>query len=254
MKAIVTAILFYLSAYSVTAAAAFDHDHTDLTKTLARVVVYKGDTSEVDYSALQKRPQDLIRYLKVVGRVPEKEYKTWTPEEQTAFLINAYNANTLQLVKDNFPITSIKKIAGDPWKMKFIRLFGRDYSLNELKNRLRGEHPDPKILFALNNAAVGSPRMRNEAYVANRLNDQLEDQLATFMRANNLPLDTDKKVLKLSAIFSELEADFTKAGTSLTKFVAPYVTQTPEIRSELEGGAYTVEFVDPDWNLNKLTK
>jgi hypothetical protein len=237
--------------------AAFDHEHTELTKALAKNVVYKDGGSEVNYGSLQKNPSDLIRYLKAIGKVTEKAFKEFTPDEQKAFLINSYNAFTLQLVKDNFPVPSIKKIQGPggPWKMKFIRLLGRDHNLDDLKQMLRRDHTDTRVFFALTSASVGSPRLRNEAYVATRLNEQLEDQMKVFLRDNAMNrLDTTRKVAQLSDVFNDIKEDFNKSGTTVTKFIAPYMSDDIKVRAELEGGTYAVEYLDPNWNLNKLSK
>lgn len=237
--------------------AAFDHEHVDFTQALSAIVVYKDNTAEVNYAALQRKPNSLIKYLKGIGKVTEKAFKEFSADEQKAFLINSYNAFTLQLLKDNFPVPSIQKIEapGGAFKIKFIRLFGREYNLNELKARIRKEFPDIRLNFALTSASVGGPRLRNEAYVGVRLNDQLEDQLKVFLRdtgANRL--DTTKKVAQVSSVFNDLQEDFTKTGTTVTKFIAPYISDDANVRTELEGGAYTVEYLDQNWNLNKLAK
>lgn len=236
---------------------AFDHDHPDLTQALGAVVVYKDNTSEVDYQALQRKPQVLLKYLKIIARVTPKEYGTFTPDQQKAFLINSYNAYMLQLLKDNYPVSSIQKIQvpGGPFKVRFVRLLGREFSLADLKQKLRTDFPDARLQFALTSASVGGPRLRNEAYVATRLNEQLDDQIKTFLKdpaANRL--DKENKVAHISSIFNEINEDLSKAGQTITKFIAPYLTDDAELRNEFESGAYKVEYLDQNWNLNKLAK
>lgn len=233
----------------------FDHEHSDLSKALTAIVVYRENSGSVKYKDLIKKPTDLINYLKQIGRVNEKDFKTWSEPDQIAFLINAYNANTLQLIKDYYPITTIKKVPGtkDARKMKFFRLFGRDMSLEFLETEyLRKNYSEPRYHFALNCAAVSCPRLRNEAYVGARLTSQLDDQVKTFLRdTNRNKIDVALKHLQLSPILQMVETDLRKDGITVSKWVAPYISDDESVRKELTEGKYKVSHLDYNWDLNK---
>lgn len=247
--------LFATSLFSSLSFAAFDQEHTNLTKALSSIVVYKENSGTVRYKDLIRKPADLINYFKDIGRVQEKDFKTWTEQEQIAFLINAYNAFTLQLIKDYYPITTIKKVPGtkDAMKMKFFRLFGRELSLDQLQNDyLRKNYSEPRYHFALNCAAVSCPRLRNEAYVGARLNEQLDDQVKTFVRDNaRNKIDVAAKNLELSPLFATFADDFKKNDMTLEKWIAPYISDDEAVRKELIEGKYKVSHLDYNWDLNK---
>ncbi len=234
---------------------AFDQEHTSLTKALSNVVVYKENSGSVKYKDLIKKPGDLINYLKDIGHVSEKDFKTWSEPNQIAFLINAYNANSLQLVKDYYPITTIKKVPGtkDAMKMKFFRLFGKEMSLESLENDyLRKNYSEPRYHFALNCATIACPRVRNEAYVGARLDEQLNDQVKTFSRdTSRNKIDVAEKNLQLSPVFESVESDLQKGGISIGKWVAPYISDDEAVRKELVEGKYKVSHLDYNWDLNK---
>lgn len=242
-------------------AQAYDHNHQDLTELLGKVVVYKGignAESQVDYKKLQKEPKLLNKYLKEMGKVPKKTFESWTKDQQKAFLINAYNAFTLKLVVDHYPVNSIKKIGGlfsTPWKMKFIRILGRaDVTLDQIEHKmLRKNYNEPRVHFAVNCASIGCPRLRNEAFTAEKLEAQLEEQTKLFMLdTTRNELDASNKVLRLSKIFDWFEEDFTKDGNTVSKFASKYMTEDPAIKAALVAGEYKVKHLSYDWDLNDL--
>lgn len=233
----------------------FDQEHSNMTLALSKVVAYKEYSGSVKYKDLIKKPTDLINYLKDIGRVSEKEFKTWNETNQIAFLINVYNANSLQLVKDYYPIATIKKVPGtkDAMKMRFFRLFGRDMSLDALQtNYLRKNYSEPRYHFALNCATVACPRLRNEAYVGARLSEQLDDQVKTFLRdTSRNKIDLQQKNLQLSPVLQTVAVDLQRDGITVGKWVAPYISDDEVVRKELTDGKYKVSHLDYDWDLNK---
>ena len=203
------ALLFIISMTFGLQATAFDHEHKDLTTLLGKVVSYSGvggAESKVDYKKLQKEPLLLNKYIKEMSQVSKKQFDSFSKTEQQAFLMNAYNAFTLKLVVDHYPVKSIKKIGGlfsSPWKMKFIRLLGKEMTLDEIEHEtLRKNYNEPRVHFAVNCASIGCPRLRNEAFVASRLDAQLEEQTKIFMRdTSRNKIDLKNKKLKISKIF-----------------------------------------------------
>lgn len=245
-----------MSLFTVsTVSAAWDHTYADFDNVLKEHVKITETGSTFAYAKLKRKPVQFIRYLKNASRVSEKEFNTFSREQQIAFLINAYNGFTIQLVMDNYPTTSIKKIKGlspSPWKVNFIRLLGKSMNLDNIETDwLRNKYNDPRIHFATNSSTVSSPHLRNEAYVASRLDEQLDDQARTFLRnARHNKIKPEEKKLELSKLFSWYKEDFTK-DQPLQKFVSKYITDDKNIQAALEKEEFSVDYLDYDWDLNR---
>ncbi|MDF1815949.1 MAG: DUF547 domain-containing protein [Verrucomicrobiales bacterium] len=238
MKSFLFTAIFLLAA---TAASAFDQSHSALSEILKTYVDEKG---MVDYQGLKKKRQPLDSYLKTTGAVSEKDFQKWTQSEQIAFLINVYNAETLQLIIDNYPVTSIKKIGSllsSPWKQKSVQLFGKTTTLDHVEHGiLREKYSEERIHFALVCAAVSCPPLRTGAFTGEQLDAQLDDQARVFLNdstKNRIEGDT----LYLSAIFNWFEGDFTSGGKTLIEYVKPW----------MQGNPIKVKFNDYDWSLNQ---
>lgn len=253
-------LLFSLQSY------AFDHAHRAYDKLLDAIVTEKGSQSFVDYDKLKDNPASLNNYLAQIEAVSKDEFESWNKQQRMAFLINTYNAFTLKLILNNYPeIESIRDLGGlifsSPWDKKFFTLFGKKTSLGYIEHDvLREKYNEPRIHFAVNCASKGCPALQKEAYVANRLEEQLEQAAIQFMRdPERNRFDKDKKLLEISSIFNWFTGDFTKNG-SLKDFIAPYISDDPEIRkiltatSERFNPANTISiiYLDYDWSLNKI--
>jgi len=233
-----------------TEARGFDHDHRELTAILQRVV----DDGMVDYEGLKKNPTALESYLDTLAAVEESEFDTWSQDQQLAFLINLYNAATLELIVDHYPVASIKKIGNifkGPWKQEVVDLFGEKTTLDHLEHGImREEYTEPRVHFALVCAAHGCPLLRTEAYTAGGLDAELEEQGRVFLRNEEKNrVDHGEGVLYLSPIFDWFEGDFTAGGRSLGEFVAPYFADERD-RAAAASGELDVTFTDYDWSLN----
>jgi len=226
-----------------------DHSHAGLTRVLSEYV----DAARVDYAGLQAEPDALDHYLSDMERVTSEQFDAWEEAQQLAYLINRYNAETLRLIIDHYPIKSIKNIGNvlkGPWDQPIVRLFGETITLNTIEHEiLRKEYQEPRVHFALVCAAVGCPPLRAEAYSATRLDTQLEDQGRIFM-ANQKKnyYDADKQVLQLSPIFKWFRTDFETEKRSLQAFVAPYFSQATA--ALLADRKAKLKFTYYDWSLN----
>lgn len=225
------------------AAGAFEHSHSALGKILGTYV----KDGMVDYASLKKNRAGLDGYLGETAAVSKKDFDGWTEDQQLAFLINVYNAETLQLIIDNYPVKSIKKIGslfGTPWDVKSVQLFGKITTLNAVEHDiLRKDYQEPRIHFAIVCAANGCPPLRSEAFVADQLDAQLEDQAKVFLGQKEKNR-VDGGTLYLSSIFDWFEGDFT---TGKAKTVAEYVN--PWFSEDVSGKK--VKHTDYDWDLNK---
>jgi hypothetical protein len=234
-------------------AAEFDQDHEPLNRILQTYV----QDGLVDYPALKSGRQSLDQYLVEVASVAEPDFKRWTEPQQLAFLINAYNAYTLQLIIEHYPVKSIKDIGSffkGPWDEPMVRLFGRTLTLNHLEHDIiRKDYPDPRIHFALVCAARGCPPLRDETYVANRLNEQLDDQARQFLAtpAKNR-VDAGARTVYLSPIFKWYGVDFEKKHGSLLAALQTYWPK--ESASALAQGGFKIRYTDYDWSLNQTTR
>lgn len=251
-------------------AAEFDHAHTALTLLLQRhVIVLPGShASSVDYRALAVVDAALRHYLTDLSQVSRKAFDNWSSAQQLAFLINAYNGHTLALVLEHYPLDSIKDIGGifsSPWKMDFIDLLGQKVSLDEIEQnwlRKAGRFNEPRIHFALNCASIGCPMLREEAYRAEILESQLEDQLVRFLsdRSRN---GVSRGVLRISPIFKWYAQDWHRGYTgyahdtppvnNLWDYLARYatvLTDDPATRAAIEAKTLALEYTDYDWRLN----
>jgi len=227
-----------------------DQSHAAFTAVLKKHL--KNDM--VDYAGLKKDPAELNVYLDTLDDVPEPTFRKWNKDQQMAFLINLYNAATLKLIVDHYPLKSIKDIgnvAKGPWKQEVVRLFGKHETLDHIEHGLlRENYNDPRIHFAVNCASIGCPALRPEAFQAAKLDSQLEEQARKFLQdSSKNRLDAENKVLHLSPIFDWFKGDFTAKSGTVEKFVAPYLK--PADRKVIERGGLSIKNTDYSWNLNK---
>lgn len=236
---------------SQAAAAEFDHTHTLFTGVLTNYV----KAARVNYAALKAHPQDLNRYLTQVAAVNKSEFKKWSEPQQVAFLSNAYNAYTLKLIIDHYPLQSIKDIGNfinGPWDQPVVKLFGETMDLNTVEHKiLRVDYAEPRLHFVLVCAAKGCPPLRGEAYVGARLEEQLLDQAKQFLAesAKNRISAADRTVY-LSPIFKWYGSDFEKKSGAVLAALQPYWPGKPAA-----GYAdFKIRYTDYDWSLNEQGK
>ena len=250
-KSIFTLVVLPLALAVAPVARAVDFDQTHAAfDRLLRQHVHDG---WVNYTTLQADPKPLNAYLDSLAAVPEKEFTRWPEKQRLAFLINLYNATTLKLIVDNYPVKSIKKIGGflsGPWKQKVVHLFGKLTTLGEVEHGIiRKQYPDPRAHFALVCAAKGCPPLRAQAYVASQLDEQLDDQGRIFLgqRQKNR-VEAGARRIYLSPIFKWFSEDFEKKSGSVLKFVEPFLPEKD--RGVLASGRLKIKYTDYDWSLN----
>ncbi|MCB9727172.1 MAG: DUF547 domain-containing protein [Deltaproteobacteria bacterium] len=230
-------------------ARAFDHTHAAWTKLLAAYV----DDGVVDYSGLRAHGRAALEsYLEELAA--PRSMEGWTREQQMAFWINAYNAWTVERVLEAWPVKSFKKLdwPRGPWKREFVRLglSPEPVSLDWIEHEvLRKRYAEPRIHMALVCASRSCPALRSEAYVAARLDAQLEDQARRFVGdpAKNR-LDAEAGVLWLSKIFDWYGEDFERGGGSVRAFVAAHLPADAAAR--VRDGSLDIRWLDYDWSLN----
>ncbi len=153
----------------------FDHTHaawTDLLRKHVRLV-RAGQAARVSYAGFAADRAALQAYLDSLSAVTAAAFAGWRKAERQAFLINAYNGFTVELILTRYPdLKSIKDLGSllsGPWKPKWIPLLGAKVSLDDIEHamlRKRGDYDDPRVHFAVNCASIGCPALREEAFVA----------------------------------------------------------------------------------------
>ncbi len=205
-------------------------------------------SGKVDYNGFRKDNERLSEYLELLSNNPPG--KNWSQTEQLAYWINAYNAFTVKLILDHYPLKSIRDIGrglpmvNSPWDIKFFAIGNVSFDLNTIEHEiLRKRFNEPRIHFAINCASVSCPKLRNEAFTAEKLIDQLEDQARQFI--NNPEKNVIESArIKVSKIFDWFKSDFTKTQSLMT-----YLQEYTEM--DLSGNTTKVDYMDYNWNLNE---
>jgi len=182
----------------------------------------------VDYYGFQKDSLKLNKYLDLLSSAhPNKKH--WSEEEQLAYWINAYNAFTVKLMIDHYPVNSIKDIKnGIPfvntvWDIKFINIEGANYDLNNIEHGIiRNQFAEPRIHFALNCASYSCPRLRNEAFVPQKLDAQLTDQTRYFLKNERKNIIKDSKSAQVTKLFNWYAGDFKAQSGTIINFINSY--------------------------------
>lgn len=237
-----------------------EFDYTDYSTVLKQFVDNKG---MVHYKGLKKDRSKLDSFVESLAGTSTETYEKWNEKQKISFWINAYNALTLRAIIDNYPIkssffaslqypkNSIRQIDG-VWDKRKFTVMGKKMSLNDIEHKiLRKEFAEPRIHMALVCAAIGCPPLRNEAFIASKLDIQLDDQGRKFM-ANKKKFKLEKETVYLSPIFKWFADDFAKQKGSANanlKFVSHYLST--QDKQQLEQGSHKVKYLDYDWSLNE---
>ena len=256
-----------------TASKEFDHSHFKFDLLLKKYV----DDGWVDYKGIISDKTLFYEYLNVIGNVEASLYKNWTREQKLAFWINAYNAFTIQAIMERYPIkersliglffpqNSILQISGIWSRLKFKAV--RQYlTLGHIENDiLRKSFNEPRIHFAIVCASRSCPDLRVEAYRADILEIQLNDQTLNFINNSQKGVrwDTGKQVLYISKIFKWFKKDFTKKNNTtnlsiespmlnkpVIRFIDSYINDK-SLKDLLAGDQHIkVSYLHYDWRLN----
>ncbi|GAB5398927.1 MAG: hypothetical protein Aureis2KO_05120 [Aureisphaera sp.] len=212
-------------------------DHSQWNTLLQK---YVTDEGWVNYEGFQKEQNTLENYLTLLSNNAPK--KNWSVQELLAYYINLYNAHTVKLIVDHYPTESIKDING-PWTRGIVPIGNRNLSLGGIENGILRKMNEPRIHFAINCASVSCPKLLNEAYVANKIEEQLDQVTRAFIDGPKNEISASNP--KLSSIFDWYAKDFTINGK---QDVIGYINQY--VDDPINDNA-TVEYLEYDWNLNK---
>ncbi len=200
---------------------------------------YVSQTGTVNYKGFKSDQKALKAYLKELRENPVQE--NWTKAEKMAYWINAYNAFTIQLIVDNYPVSSIMDLhGGKAWDVEWIELGNKKYTLNNIENDiLRPKYKDARIHFAVNCAARSCPPLLNRAWTAANLERYFEQQAKSFInnsRYNKLSSDA----VQISKIFEWYAGDFGNIVDYLNKYAEVKINKNAK-----------VSYLEYDWKLNQ---
>ena len=232
----------------------------------------------VHYSTLRRKREDIIIAARELEKLNPAVLMSLSKEQRIAFWINTYNVCTLKLIVDNYPIepklymifypnNSIMQITGDWRKKHFFDIQGLEYTLEEIEQEfLLARHNDPRILFTLSYASLGGAMLRNEPYVSDKLNEQLDEQVRRYlMSPRGLQIDKEKGIVHLSNLFTMLrhkEFFLSSEYASIKKFrdrkpeeqawlnFSRNYLPEEDIRY-LETATFDIKFMKYDWLLNE---
>ncbi|MFI4911413.1 MAG: DUF547 domain-containing protein [Sedimentisphaeraceae bacterium JB056] len=232
---------------------------------------YISDSGDVDYALLRRKRSDLYNVTKDFRSLKVEDYLTWDNDVQLAFWINVHNLYTLELIINNYPIEpsrfklifypaqSIMQISGAR-ESNYFGVMGREYSLEEMEDNILELYGDPRVLFALTYASIGSPPMRSEPYNGPMLEDQLDNQVRRFLgRRSGFYIDRSK--LYISPIFEWNIDRFVeyygidtryRAHDEETRAIFNFIEQFKGLSWSriLESDKFRLEYQKFDWRLN----
>jgi Protein of unknown function, DUF547 len=246
--------------------AVFDASYAAWDALLKKHVHWLPDQrqSRVDYRGFAADRGELKNVLDSWSAVPLAAFNSWSREAQMAFLINAYNGFTIELILTKYPkLKSIKDLGSllqSAWKKKFFTLLGDERHLDWIEHeQLRARYADPRVHTAMVCASIGCPALRPEAYLAARLEAQLEDGMARFMADRTRNRYADGR-LQVSAIFKWFHQDFEKGNKGFMKVedvfahYADLLADALADRDNIRSQHAAVTYLDYDWSLNDLAR
>ncbi len=200
---------------------------------------YVQEDGMVDYKGFKNDREKLNKYLEMLSK--QKPDDSWSAQELLAYYINLYNAYTVDLILQNYPVKSIKDING-AWTSEFINIGNTKISLGGIENSLLRKMNEPRIHFAINCASVSCPKLFNEAFTAPKIEQQLETVTREFVNSDKNEISENSA--RLSSIFDWYKGDFTENGVSLINYVNRY--SKVKIAKDAK-----ISYLEYNWNLNE---
>ena len=211
-------------------------DHSSWNTLLGKYVTPAGD---VDYKSFQNSIGQLSSYLEhLAENSPKKE---WPRNEKLAYYINLYNAATVKLILDNYPTKSIKDLK-NPWGKDWVKTGDGLLSLGDIEHKILRKMNEPRIHFAINCASFSCPKLLNQAFIAGKMETQLQQVTFDFVNDQTRNIISEEQ-LQLSNIFKWYKKDFTTT-TSLIAYIQPYT------KVQLSN-ATKIEYLKYNWSLNE---
>ncbi|MGK0398640.1 MAG: hypothetical protein ACJA0I_000934 [Gammaproteobacteria bacterium] len=229
-------------------------DHSEWNDLTSRFVTpTKDGINHFAYSKFQMdEKKQLQAYILGLSKTPIRQYNR---DEQMAYWINLYNAITVNLILDNYPIASIRDIKSGffsfgPWDKKLIMIDGEEMSLNDIEHRiLRPIWQDPRIHYAVNCASIGCPNLQSNAFTAANTQALLNVAAVEFIN-HHRAAQVKKGKLRVSSIYKWYKVDFGGTDASIINHLRQYAE--PQLAEQLRN----IESIDDDyynWSINSLS-
>ena len=208
---------------------------------------YVNDQGLVNYQGVKSDSKDFVRFI---YDLEDADISKLEGDDLKTFWINAYNAITLKVVSGAYPVKGIRRINfGFVWE-KSRKVAKIKKSLGDIEHKILRPLGDPRIHFAINCASIGCPKLPNEVFVAEKLEEQLERETKRFINdSTKVRLDKAEKILYHSAIFKWFEEDFVKTHGSIQNYIASYINE--EDKKYLQNYEVKLKSLKYDWGLNK---
>ncbi|MBL8567174.1 MAG: DUF547 domain-containing protein [Hyphomicrobiaceae bacterium] len=220
--------------------------------------------NQVDYKAFKASGQ---RELKdYVARLEASDPAKLDRPEQFAFWANLYNAKTIDIVLDHYPVGSIREIeiggglfglikksvgAGGPWKAQVLKVSGAPLSLDDIEHKiLRPVFKDPRVHYSVNCASRGCPNLGTEAFTGATIDAQLDAGARAFVNhPRGIAVTGDS--ITASSIYDWFQSDFGGSAAGVLEHVRKYAA--PELAQRLSGLSSIASY-DYDWKLNDIAR
>lgn len=206
------------------------------------LVNYKGVTND-----------DAVKLSEYISSLTSIDPRTLNRNEQMAYWINLYNAKTVELILENYPVSSIRKLGQGflsfgPWKDKIITIDNTPLSLDDIEHRiLRPIWKDRRIHYAVNCASIGCPELNKQAFTGGNLEDLLnEGEQAYVNHSRGVTLKGDRLVI--SKIFDWYREDFAENESGLLAYLATHSNASQQQALKSYSGRVRYEY---DWSLNE---
>jgi hypothetical protein len=240
----------------------FDHSYAAWDVLLKKHVKWLPDNkqSRANYKGFAADRAELKKVLESFSAVSAAQFAAFSKEQQMVFLINAYNAFTVEIILTKYPeIKSIKELGSfnrGPWKNEFFTLLGEKHHLDWIEHeQLRPKYAEPRVHVAVNCASIGCPALFPEAFTAPKLDAMLEDGMRRFVgdRTRN---KFEGGKLQVSNIFKWFKEDFEKGNKGFAKLedvfakYADLLTTDEAARAQIKAKTVSISHLDYDWSLN----
>ena len=222
---------------STTANSAVNIDHSQWDKLLKKYVDNEG---MVNYKGFKKDEAKLGEYLQKLSE--KNPTDDWSVQELLAYYINLYNAATVKLIVENYPVKSIKDIDG-AWTKGRVAVGDKMLSLGGIENGILRKMNEPRIHFAINCASISCPKLLDVAYTAAKINEQLDRATKEFINSDKNDISASNP--KVSSIFDWYAKDYKVNGK---QDVIGYINQYS--KTKINSGV-TLSYKNYDWNLNE---
>lgn len=244
----------------------FDHSYSAWEALLKKHVKWMPDNkqSRVNYKGFAADRAELAKVLEGFSALSPVQFNAFTREQQMAFLINAYNAFTVEAILSKYPdLKSIKDLGlfgRGPWKNEFFSLLGAKRHLDWIEHeQLRPKYAEPRVHVAVNCASIGCPALLPEAFTAPKMEAMLEDGMRRFLGDRSRNRFEGGK-LQVSSIFKWFKEDFEKGHKGFFKLedvfakYAELLSSDELARQQIRAKAASIAYLDYDWSLNDTNR